>query len=339
MNLSDSEDSALALGLTEVARRLQPPAERIGALRRLSAGASQETWSFVAIDGEGARRALVLRRMPRGERPGDLSPGPEKEAAAMTLAAKAGVPVPAVRYVLTPADGLGRGFIMDHIEGETLGHRIARAPSFAGARAVFADQVGAALARIHGIDAASIDLRLTTPIGEIEDLFERYQASATLRPVFEMAFAWLRRHPPPPAPTVLIHGDFRNGNLIVAPHGIVAILDWELMHLGDPLEDLGWLCVNSWRFGQIDLPAGGVTSREALFEAYEQASGRSIDRAAAHFWEVLGVLRWGVMCAAMVDWVHAGQDASIERCMIARRASETEIDLMRLLAPMGARHA
>ena len=73
-----------------------------------------------------------------------------------------------------------------------------------------------------------------------------------------------------------MHGDFRHGNLIIGPDGVRAVLDWELAHLGDPMEDLGWICVNSWRFGEIDKPVGGFGTREELFAGYE-AAGRRVD--------------------------------------------------------------
>ena len=97
-----------------------------------------------------------------------------------------------------------------------------------------------------------------------------------------------------------MHGDFRHGNLIIGPDGIRAVLDWELAHIGDPMEDLGWICVNSWRFGEIDKPVGGFGTREELFAGYE-AAGRRVDPDRVKFWEVMGTLRWGVMCCGMMQ--------------------------------------
>lgn len=102
-----------------------------------------------------------------------------------------------------------------------------------------------------------------------------------------------------------MHGDFRNGNLIIGAEGVRAVLDWELAHLGDPMEDLGWVCVNSWRFGEIDKPVGGFGSREELFAGYE-AAGRKVDPARVKFWEVMGTLRWGIMCGGMMQRFREG---------------------------------
>jgi aminoglycoside phosphotransferase (APT) family kinase protein len=132
----------------------------------------------------------------------------------------------------------------------------------------------------------------------------------------------------------LVHGDFRHGNFVIAEDGLRAVLDWELAHLGDPMEDLGWVCVNSWRFGEIDKPVGGFGSREELFAGYAEA-GRKPDPERAQFWEVMGTLRWGVMCCGMMQGFRLSPDRPMERAMIGRRASETEIDLLRLLAPRG----
>jgi len=131
-----------------------------------------------------------------------------------------------------------------------------------------------------------------------------------------------------------VHGDFRHGNFIIDPDGVRAVLDWELAHIGDPMEDLGWICVNSWRFGEIDKPVGGLGSREELFAGYE-AAGRRVDPARVMFWEVVGTLRWGVICCSMMQRFRSGPEHSLERAMIGRRSSETEIDLLRLLAPRG----
>jgi aminoglycoside phosphotransferase (APT) family kinase protein len=301
----------------------------------LSGGASKETWSF-DVPRDASRDAFILRRSARTIRADDPSIEIETEAQLMRLAALAGVPVPTVRYVLTPADQLGRGFIMDRIEGETLARRIIRDAIYASARERFAQQAGSILARIHRIDTTGLNLHLATPEQEVEQLSRRYQRSQYPRPVFAMALRWLEDNiPAPSGPPRLVHGDFRNGNFIFGPEGVRAVLDWELAHRGDPLEDLGWLCINSWRFGVIDKPVGGIGTRESLYAAYEAESGGTVNRDALRFWEVLGTLRWGTFCAAMVQWTRSGGDHAVERVMIARRASETEIDLMQLLLPEG----
>jgi aminoglycoside phosphotransferase (APT) family kinase protein len=308
----------------------------VGAVR-LSGGASQETWSFDIVHPDGNIGA-ILRRAPRGY---GLAParaaGLNAEAILMQLAYDAGVPSPRVLHVLQPQDDLGTGFIMQRVEGETIARKILRDAQFAQVRPKLARQLGKVLAGIHGLDQPQLpELRHVTVATEIAELERDYRSFDWPRPVFELALRWLRdRDPGPSEQVTLVHGDFRHGNFIIGPDGVRAVLDWELAHVGDPMEDLGWICVNSWRFGEIDKPVGGFGSREELFAGYE-AAGRRVDPARVMFWEVVGTLRWGVICCSMMQRFRSGPEHSLERAMIGRRSSETEIDLLRLLAPRRA---
>jgi aminoglycoside phosphotransferase (APT) family kinase protein len=301
---------------------------------RLSGGASQETWSFDIVHPDGNIGA-ILRRAPAGYGAAPTrAAGLSAEAALMQLAHSAGVPSPRVLHALQPGDELGTGFVMSRIAGETIPRKILRDDQFADARPKLARQLGGVLARIHGLPLPQLpDLRGMTAAKEITELERDYRSFDWPRPVFELALRWLRDHDPgPSAEVTLVHGDFRHGNLIIGPDGLRAVLDWELAHTGDPMEDLGWICVNSWRFGEIDQPVGGFGSREELFAGYE-AGGRRVDPDRVTFWEVMGTLRWGVMCCGMMQRFRVGPEHSVERAMIGRRSSETEIDLLRLLAP------
>jgi len=301
---------------------------------RLSGGASQETWSFDIVH-PGGNIGAILRRAPAGYGAAPTrAAGLTAEAALMRLAHDAEVPSPRVLHVLEPRDELGSGFVMSRVEGETIPRKILRDDQFAAARPKLARQLGGVLARIHGLPLSQLpELRSMTAAKEITELERDYRSLNWPRPVFELALRWLRdRDPGPSEQMTLVHGDFRHGNLIIGPDGLRAVLDWELAHTGDPMEDLGWICVNSWRFGEIDRPVGGFGSREELFAGYE-AGGRRVDADRVMFWEVMGTLRWGVMCCGMMQRFRIGPEHSIERAMIGRRSSETEIDLLRLLAP------
>jgi aminoglycoside phosphotransferase (APT) family kinase protein len=313
-----------------------PGATGVAGAVRLSGGASQETWSFDIVHPDGDIGA-ILRRAPSGYGAAPArAAGLAAEAALMQRAYEAGVPSPRVLHVLQPQDGLGIGFIMERVEGETIPRKILRDNRYAQARARLARQLGEVLATIHGLSLPELPkLRCMTATREIAELDVDYRSFNRPRPVFELALRWLRGHDPGPSEELtLVHGDFRHGNLIISPEGLRAVLDWELAHVGDPMEDLGWVCVNSWRFGEIDKPVGGLGTREELFAGYEKA-GRRVDPARVKFWEVMGTLRWGVMCCGMMQRFRSGPEHSVERAMIGRRASETEIDLVRLLAPRG----
>jgi aminoglycoside phosphotransferase (APT) family kinase protein len=303
---------------------------------KLSGGASQETWSFDILHPGGTIGA-ILRRAPKGFGAAPTrAAGLSAEARLMQIAHEAGLPSPKVMHVLKPEDDLGTGFIMQRIEGETIGRRILRDAQYASARPLLARQIGRVAAGIHALRREELpELREMTPATEIAELTRDYRSFDWPRPVFELALRWLAAHDPgPPAQVTLVHGDFRHGNFVIAEDVLRAVLDWELAHLGDPMEDLGWVCVNSWRFGEIDKPVGGFGSREELFAGYAEA-GRKPDPELAQFWEVMGTLRWGVMCCGMMQGFRLSPDRPMERAMIGRRASETEIDLLRLLAPRG----
>jgi aminoglycoside phosphotransferase (APT) family kinase protein len=149
---------------------------------------------------------------------------------------------------------------------------------------------------------------------------------------FEWAFRWLQTHRPAPASKRLVHGDFRMGNLIVDGSALAAVLDWELVHIGDTHEDLAWFCIRAWRFGApASLAAGGLGSIADFITAYEQAGGESVDRAALHWWMVLGTLRWGMICRYQAQRHLSGQTRSVELAAIGRRVCETEWDILDLL--------
>jgi aminoglycoside phosphotransferase (APT) family kinase protein len=125
----------------------------------------------------------------------------------------------------------------------------------------------------------------------------------------------------------LVHGDFRLGNLIVGPDRIEAVLDWELVHLGDPLEDLGWLCARPWRFRGPG-PVGGMGEYDDLLAAYERESGTAVDGEELRWWEVFATLRWGVICLLQAARHLSGSERSVELAAIGRRVAETELDLL-----------
>jgi len=255
-----------------------PGATGVSGAARLSGGASQETWSFDIVHPDGNIGAILRRAPPGYGAAPSRAAGLGAEAVLMQLAYEAGVPSPRVLHVLQPRDDLGTGFIMQRVEGEAIARKILRDEKFASARPLLARQLGQVAAGIHGLPLAKLpELRRMTAAKEITELERDYRSFDWPRPVFELALRWLHDRDPGPSPEVtLVHGDFRHGNLIIGPEGLRAVLDWELAHTGDPMEDLGWICVNSWRFGEIDKPVGGFGSREQLFAGYE-AAGRRVD--------------------------------------------------------------
>lgn len=329
---TSGEQATLAAALQAVVAARLPDTPGIEGLRRLSAGATLQTWAFDAV-GATSRRPLILRRVPGGGPRGYDALTLPTEAELLRALARQGAAVPPVVHTLAPDEGAGEGFVMTRIEGETIPRRILRDADFAAARPQLAAQFGAALGRIHRADPALLPALPSRDAAQL--LAEMRSRCAELdapRPVFELALRWLDDHCPPPGETTLVHGDFRHGNAIVGAEGLRAVLDWELAHWGDPHEDLAWICLPPWRFGELDQPVGGFGAREPFHRAWEETTGRRVDRQRLHFWAVAGSLRWGLGCAGMLRWFRSGRDRSVERAMIARRASENEMDLMRLFA-------
>lgn len=326
-------DNQLEGALTQAVRRHISGAQGISGLRHLTGGASKETWAFNAVK-DGADIPLILRR-GRGGDPDPvftLDVPLEIEAVLIARAGEAGVPVPKVEFVLDPADDLGSGFVMAFVEGETIARKILRDDEYAPARKVMAYQCGEILAKIASVDTTGIaELARVNPseqVARIEKIFRSFEEPF---PVIELAFKWLKHHMPTDGVMGLAHGDFRNGNLIIGPEGVRAVIDWEIPHVGDPMEDLGWLCTNVWRFGVPDKPVGGFGEREDLFAGYEAAGGGPVDPARVHFWEVFGCLYWSVICMMMTRRHLLGAVESIELVTIGRRAMEGEIDLLNLI--------
>jgi aminoglycoside phosphotransferase (APT) family kinase protein len=313
-----------------LARHLPGPVE-VEDLRRLSGGASRETWSFDAVDADGTRHELVVRRDP-GEWAGQTPRATEFEL--LRAAAAGGVAVPTTRFLLEPDDAMGSGFVMDRIDGETIPRRILRDDAYAGARTRLAAECGEQAARIHALPVD--ELPVLTVLGAAEQI-EQYRtvldSLGEPHPAFELGLRWLAEHAPAPVEPRLVHGDFRNGNLIVGPEGLRSVLDWELAHLGDPVEDLGWCCVRSWRFGVVEHPVGGFGDVADLVAAYVGAGGEPVDPERLAYWETFGTLKWGAICGIQAFTHLSGAVRSVELATLGRRIAETEWDLLRLIGP------
>ncbi|HMT43880.1 MAG TPA: phosphotransferase [Chakrabartia sp.] len=291
-------------------------------LARLSGGANMESSAF-SYAGE----AYVLRRSPSLEFMAGRPNQHAVEAAVVRAAFEAGVKAPEIIGEIIPDDDIGTGYVMRRVVAEVNPAKILAAPppSLLG-------DLARELGRIHKINYTTLpELDEVTPASVLADLKARFIGYGGDRPVFAMAFRWLEDKIPGPVDPVLIHGDFRMGNVMVDADGLAAVLDWELVHLGDRHQDLAYGCINSWRFGHIEKPAFGCGSLEEYWAAYEAECGVPVDPARFRWWHVYCTLWWGVCCLQMAQIWRSGMDASLERAVIGRRASETEADLLMLL--------
>ncbi len=297
-------------------------------LTALTGGASRTTWAFDAVGGGGSQ-PLILRTGP----PDDVHAGMELEASVQRRAAAAGAPVPRILTADDSPAALGNPYLIcNAIAGETIVRRIHRSLDEAG-RERLLRQCAQALAAVHRADPDGIGLTQSEQLAEWRDrLDEIGDTTAT----FEWAFRWLAANRPPPTPPGLVHGDFRMGNLIVDEHGLAAVLDWELVHIGEVYEDLAWFCIRAWRFGAPEtLGAGGLGSVESFLATYEEAADVAVDRDTFRWHLTVATLRWGVICRFQAERHLSGQTPSVELAAIGRRVSETEWDVLDLIEGKG----
>ncbi|MGJ7565922.1 phosphotransferase family protein [Variovorax sp. GB1R11] len=312
----------------------------VDGLRRLTGGATKTTWSFDLLTA-GGRRPMILQQTPAPAAPPPSS-GAESlvapkldaaEDARVMIAARAhGVPAPTVLAILDVHDSLERGYVTERVEGETLGRKLVADPAYAGARGVMAAQAGAILAAIHAMPVAALPfLQRLSPAQELEVYGELLARTGLRHPALEYAMQWVRGHLPAEWRDALVHSDFRTGNLIVGAEGIRCVLDWEIARVGDPMQDLGVLCMRTWRFGGAG-EVGGFGSRNDLYAAYERASGRPVEPMRVRFWEAFSNLKWAIGCVRRGLSVRAdGSPASLELCAVGRRMEEPLWDFFRLI--------
>ena len=290
----------------------------------LAGGASKEAWAVDTADG----RRLLVRRAGGGVI--HLDTLTLRDEHAMLVAAReAGVSVPEPIGYLETIEGR-EAFAMERVEGETIGRRIVRTPPPGLPR-----QMAEELARIHGIPAERV------PFLPRPDLFARLEqeldAAGGAHPAIEYGIAWCRQRLPLERPSVVSHGDFRIGNLVVDEHGLVAVLDWEFARLGDPLEELAWPLVRSWRFGADDQRLGGIGDVEPFLTRYEELTGLAVPRDELDVWEVLGNCKWAVGSLNQARRHLSGEERSVELAILGRLAVEVEWEVLDLIARVEGR--
>jgi aminoglycoside phosphotransferase (APT) family kinase protein len=340
VSLAEAPPTAdVAAALPDALRGLLGVATEVVAVQRLGGGASKEAWS-VDVLRDGVPDALLVRRMGGGVLH-DHTVSLEVEHAVIAAAHAAGVPVPRpLGYI---ADLAGRdAFVMQRLQAEGIGRRIVTRDEFRKARNGLAAAMGRALAGIHRVDLALVPAlpaqREDPPAATrvVAQLQKKLADADEPHPVIEAGLAWLRRHAASscaaePSPLVLVHGDFRVGNLLVDAAGLAAVIDWEFAHRGHALEDLAWPLVRAWRFGRDELHCGGVGTLDEYLAAYNAAAGTRFTRGHLFWWELAGNVRWAISCLTQARRHLGGAERNVELAVLGRLSCEVEMEIVHLL--------
>jgi aminoglycoside phosphotransferase (APT) family kinase protein len=301
--------------------------QKIKQLIPLTGGASADISRIVLANKD----ELIVRRTLSQEKSVMAIPK-ILEAKIQKVVKKNGAPVPDIIFEFSEGEEIGEGYVMEAIPGETIPRKILRDDKFSTAREKLPFEIGKSLAKIHQTQLEDLKaLDQVTFSDSLEKLFQVYLSFNQPQPVFDLAFKWLEAQELIDYGEVLVHGDFRFGNFIISEENLESIIDWELAHIGNPMEDLGWLCVRSWRFGNVEKRVGGLGDIKDLIAGYESNSDIKIDESQLDIWQLYGSLRWGVICM-MQTFAHlSGMVNSVEKAAIGRRVSETEFDLMNMI--------
>ena len=298
-------------------------------LEPLTGGASKEIWKF-EVNANGKSDRYILRRGSGVE--GPLAIKTSDEAKIQKTVRKLGAQVPEIVAVSSVDEELGDAYIMKFVDGESIARKILRDEEYKNTLPKLAFECGQSIAKIHQADINEFPfLPSKTVFEQINDLYQTYVSFNQPSPVFEYTHLWLKKQNFGEINDALVHGDFRLGNIIVGKDGLKSVIDWELAHIGNPLQDLGWICGNSWRFGNTDKVVGGFGDLTDLLKGYNSVSNYHVDENMVKAWQVFGTFRWGVICLIQASAHLTGSINSVEKAAIGRRVSETEIDIVDLL--------
>jgi len=298
-------------------------------LEPLTGGASKEIWKF-EVNANGKSDRYILRRGSGVE--GPLAIKTSDEAKIQKTVRKLGAQVPEIVAVSSLDEELGDAYIMKFVHGESIARKILRDEEYKNTLPKLAFECGQSIAKIHQADINEFPfLPSKTVFEQINDLYQTYVSFNQPSPVFEYTHLWLKKQNFGEINDALVHGDFRLGNIIVGKDGLKSVIDWELAHIGNPLQDLGWICGNSWRFGNTNKVVGGFGDLADLLKGYNSVSNYHVDENMVKAWQVFGTFRWGVICLIQASAHLTGSINSVEKAAIGRRVSETEIDIVDLL--------
>jgi aminoglycoside phosphotransferase (APT) family kinase protein len=333
-------DDAVKSRLREwFAETLGKPNLVVQSFEPMSGGSIQENWRVrCSFPDEGKAAEFVVRK----DAPATIASSRTRrdEYRIIEVAHAAGVLTPPPIGFCDDSEVVGAPFaVMGLVEGVGLGPRVVKDATLGGNRVEMAKRLGRELAKIHAIrpPSAALDFLGAPPenpaLAEVASLRATLDALGESRPAIEWGLRWAQLHAPSSPAITLVHRDFRTGNYMVDERGLTAVLDWEFAAWGDPMLDIGWFCAECWRFGKVELEAGGIAPRDAFYEGYLAGGGAPIDDDAVRYWEVMAHLRWAVIALEQGHRHLSGREPSLELALTGRLAPELERIILRMTPP------
>lgn len=299
-------------------------------LLRIPGGASRETWMFKATWHTDAGRhaeELILRKDPPASL---LETDRETEYAFYSTFPGSRVPVPRMRWLEPDPSHLGGPFfVMDRVLDIEASPVVILEPQYESVRPRIARELYEILAAIHAFDWRDSPAHRASPLpppapGECwqrevahwERIINENEISP--QPIIRAAIRWLRRNPPPPAERVtIVHGDYRVGNVLYATDGSIrGVVDWEMAHLGDPIEDIAWSFMADWERAHDGKKGGIVVAADAI-RIYEEASGVKVDPAALRWWSVFSNVKAQAIWLTGARSFQEGRSTELIHAMVA----------------------
>ena len=310
---------------------------------KLTSGAIQENWAL-DVEFSGGPLTGLQELCLRMDAPTRISNSRSRveEFALLKLAYGNGIRVPEPLFVCKDKKIIGRQFfIMRRIPGVADARKVTQFKRTIDQQDKLLFDLGTELAAIHALKPSGRDFnflkkpRIAPALHVIRQYHAALDALPQPAPILEWGLRWAQLNLPRIQIPTICHRDFRTGNLMIDGNNLIGVVDWEFAGWGDPMEDVAWFCAKCWRFGFNNREAGGMGSRAAFYDAYENASSRTIDHEAIKFWEIMAHIRWAIIARQQGERFATSGEKSLEPAMTAFIAPQLEWEVMRMTEDWG----
>ena len=311
----------------------------VGDVQLLSGGAIQQNWQIdveISSGSHAGAHAWVLRTDAPATVASSLPRAREFEI--IRFANERGLLAPKPLFLCNDTTVIGQPFfVMEKMPGVAAGHKVVRLDLD---RRAIARELAETAARIHAIRPPLAELPFLKTFLARDVIAACRAWLDTLEephPVLEWGLRWCERRAPAHGEeeTTFVHRDFRTGNYLVHEGKLAGLLDWEFAALGNPLEDIGWICAKCWCFRHEHHIVGGVADLDDFISAYETASGRKVPADALRYWQVMAHIRWSVIALQQAQRHLSGVEPSLELALTGKIVAELEWEVLQLTEHTG----